>query len=518
MKNNQPVNNTERKFSNDTPLISTTDLKGQITFVNDAFVEISGFTRDELIGKSHNIVRHPDVPPPVFGDLWSKLKNNKPWIGIVKNRCKDGSFYWVNAYVTPIVEGNRTIGYQSVRTVPTAGQVDRAKDVYERLNNNRGRFSLHDISIQARMIFLLLLTAFAPVVAGFMSNWDQLITLVSAGLVALCGIGLAHSWFSPLRHLKARAKRMLDSKVLEEMYANSMSEFGSIYLGTMVDQARIRSANARVTYSAKELNMQGEDTIQIARQANQAIEQQSMGIENVSSHIHSLSLAIEEVASHAQTTSEETKQATDTASKGHMIVNGTIDAIHMLADNVEQAANQIDSLRKATEEIASKTSVISEIADQTNLLALNAAIEAARAGEQGRGFAVVADEVRELAKRTQMSTKEIDSTIAELQGEAAQAMSMMEKSQDSAKGCVDKASDAGTALQEIMQGVGSIADMSTMIASASAQQSSAAEELKQNIVTIQDAAHVAQSAAQSTERSSIELAETSKTIVQSVSV
>ncbi|WP_415904033.1 methyl-accepting chemotaxis protein [Neptuniibacter sp. QD48_55] len=518
MKNNQPVNNTERKFSNDTPLISTTDLKGQITFVNDAFVDISGFTREELIGQSHNVVRHPDVPPPVFGDLWSKLKENKPWIGIVKNRCKDGSYYWVNAYVTPIVESGRTIGYQSVRTVPTSGQVSRANDVYSRLNNNSRRISMHDMSIQTKIIILLLLAVLIPMGAGYFTQWSPMLTM-GAGLGAfiLCA-GLSYHWLGPLRYLQSRAKRMLDSKVLEEMYANSVSEVGSIYLGTMVDQARIRSANARVTYSAKELNQQGEDTIGIARQANQAIERQSLEIEDVSAHIQNLSIAIEEVAQHARTTSEETKQATNTADQGHSIVKGTIDAIHHLAENVEQAAQQIDSLRKATEEIASKTSVISEIADQTNLLALNAAIEAARAGEQGRGFAVVADEVRELAKRTQLSTKEIDTTIAELQGEAAQAMSMMEKSQDSAKGCVDKAGEAGSALQEIMAGVGSIDDMSTMIAAASSQQSNAAEELKQNIMSIQEAAQVAQLAAQATERSSVDLADTSKTIVQSVSV
>ncbi len=518
MKENLPVNNTEKKFGNDTPLISTTDLKGQITFVNEAFLDISGFTLEELIGKPHNVVRHPDVPPAVFGDMWQKLKDGKPWIGIVKNRCKDGSFYWVNAYVTPIVESGKTVGYQSVRTVPSKGQVGRAINVYERLNKGRARISMHDMSVQTRVIILLLIVGLIPAATNYVTGGDQLSTLISSALTLLFALGLSYSWLAPLRYLKMRAKKSIDSKVLEEMYANSVCEVGSIYLETMLDSARMRSANARVNYSAKDLNKQGETTIGIARQANQAIEQQGVEIENVSVHIKELSFAIEDVAQNANKTSDETQFATDIANQGQQVVGGTIEAINNLAADVDRAAQQIDSLSKATEEIATKTSVISEIADQTNLLALNAAIEAARAGDQGRGFAVVADEVRELAKRTQSSTREIDDTISELQREASQAMNMMDTSKVAAQGCVDKAQDAGEALQNIMTSVGSISDMSAMIATASAEQSSASEELARNVASIQEAAQVAQSAAQATEQSSVDLANTSKTIVQSVSV
>ena len=102
MRNNQPVTQRERTLSADQKLISTTDLKGNITYCNEAFVAISGFEHKELIGSPHNIIRHPDTPAAVFGHMWGDLGAGRSWMGIVKNRCKNGDHYWVNAFITPI--------------------------------------------------------------------------------------------------------------------------------------------------------------------------------------------------------------------------------------------------------------------------------------------------------------------------------------------------------------------------------------------------------------------------------
>mgnify|MGYP001102907112 CR=1 FL=1 len=139
MRNNQPVTGVERQYPNDIAIISHTDAKGLITFVNDDFVEVSGFTQEELIGQPQNIVRHPDMPAEAFRDLWDTIKNGRPWAGLVKNRCKNGDHYWVRASVTPKLDG----GYMSVRVRPSRDEIAAAEALYGRMRQNPG-IRLHE--------------------------------------------------------------------------------------------------------------------------------------------------------------------------------------------------------------------------------------------------------------------------------------------------------------------------------------------------------------------------------------
>jgi methyl-accepting chemotaxis protein len=130
MRNNQPVTDREVRLEPGEPIVSWTDLKGRITKVNDAFVRVSGYTASELIGEPHNLVRHPDMPAAAFADLWEHLKEGRSWTGLVKNRCKNGDYYWVSANVSPVREGGAVTGYMSVRSKPMAQQVEEAEALY----------------------------------------------------------------------------------------------------------------------------------------------------------------------------------------------------------------------------------------------------------------------------------------------------------------------------------------------------------------------------------------------------
>lgn len=130
MRNNQPVTGKAYTFPSDQTLISVTDLKGRITYGNTHFTKASGYSREELLGQPHNIIRHPDMPAEAFRDLWATIEGGSPWSGLVKNRRKNGDHYWVRANATPVRSGDRTVGYLSVRTVPSAAEVEAAERLY----------------------------------------------------------------------------------------------------------------------------------------------------------------------------------------------------------------------------------------------------------------------------------------------------------------------------------------------------------------------------------------------------
>ncbi len=133
MRVNEPVTNREVFLPEGETIVSRTDPGGRITFVNKAFLDISGFSAEELIGAPHNIVRHPDMPREGFADLWATIKAGRPWEGLVKNRTKTGDFYWVQANVTPVIEGGRITGYISIRLRPPREKVLAAEAAYARI-------------------------------------------------------------------------------------------------------------------------------------------------------------------------------------------------------------------------------------------------------------------------------------------------------------------------------------------------------------------------------------------------
>jgi PAS domain S-box-containing protein len=139
MRKNLPVTGSEYRLREGMTIVSRTDLKGRITYINDDFLEAAGFTPEELMGQPHNIVRHPDMPEEAFADLWETLKAGRPWTGLVKNRRKNGDHYWVVANATPLLEAGQVVGYLSVRTCPTREQVAAADAAYRRFTEGQAR-------------------------------------------------------------------------------------------------------------------------------------------------------------------------------------------------------------------------------------------------------------------------------------------------------------------------------------------------------------------------------------------
>lgn len=133
MKKNLPVTQVERDYHAEERLISETDTRGILLTANASFCQVAGFTHEELVGKNHNLVRHPDMPPEAFADLWRTIKVGERWTGVIKNRCKNGDHYWVKAFVSPVMRDGQIVRYRSVRKKPTRAEIQEAERLYQRI-------------------------------------------------------------------------------------------------------------------------------------------------------------------------------------------------------------------------------------------------------------------------------------------------------------------------------------------------------------------------------------------------
>ncbi len=484
MKVNLPVTQNERDYDAGLEIISTTDLKGIITYANEAFVEVSGFELDELLKKNHNIVRHPDMPPAAFADLWQTLKAGRPWMGIVKNRCKNGDHYWVDAYVTPIYEQGRITGYQSVRAKPQREDVARAERLYASLNRPR-RWRLPAVGVYGRLGWiltaLLLGTGGALGVAGEMAGTTVALVLGPALL-----LGWMAAWFytRPMVAAAREAARVVDNPVMQQVYVGRRDEIGKPLLAIRMLEARNRTVLSRIQDAADNLARVAQETADTVRSSQAGVLNQQQETEQVATAMNEMTASSREVAKSTAHASQAVAEADEEIRRGRDVMQQIISASESAAREIGRAAGVIGTLDQQSKEIGMVLEVIKNIAEQTNLLALNAAIEAARAGEQGRGFAVVAEEVRTLAQRTRDSTEEIEKMIADLQGGAGQAVTVMEGSCEQARQSLDCARTGGETLDGIAQHVARINDMNHQVASAAEEQSLVAEEICRNLTEI----------------------------------
>ena len=500
MRLNLPVTETEFPLDETKTIVSTTDLNGNIEYANTYFADVSGFTEDELIGQPQNVLRHPDMPIAAFADLWKTVKAGLPWRGLVKNRQKNGGYYWVMANVTPVIENGKPIGYMSVRTKPSRAQVDLATRLYAQEKAKPGSVALCqgqpvslnifgraprpqlslDLRIQAMMILILLATTVLGVAAvmpdvfpnvGFRS-WPGAVAAATVVATGCFWYYLAKYILKPLKQAVKSAQAMAGGDLTSALETKRTDDVGQLIRA-------LAQLNTNLHSIVGDIRLNFEDMVQSTRQL-------ASGNVDLSARTDSQAAALEETAASMEELTSAVKQNADNSTNGDKAAALALATTTKGSDIVNKVVSTIAEISESSNKISDIVGLINGIASQTNLLALNAAVEAARAGEAGRGFAVVATEVRSLAQRSAEAATEIRQLI--------------EASVEKVNTGTVLANNAGAAMQEILAAVNRVTGLISDISSASVEQSTGIGQVNDAVtqideVTQQNAALVEQASA-----------------------
>ncbi|MCC5926384.1 MAG: PAS domain S-box protein [Bacteroidetes bacterium] len=489
MKKNVPVTQRELKYDENANILSTTDLKGKITFFNRTFLEISGFEEDELKGAPHNIIRHPDMPREAFKTMWDTIQANRSWIGVVKNRCKNGDHYWVNAFVSPISKNGTIIEYQSVRRNPDRDTVSRADALYKKLINKEDTPELKTgLSLQKRLL-LNIISFFAVGITGSVvlpQGWMVAILLLGVGALLYHQV---QGIYRPFDDLIAKAEAINDDTVSRYIITGRNDEASKIHMALHVLEAEKKAIIGRVNDAISTLSEVArhlDGSMQSARERGDSLVSE---IERVAAAVEEMSATIRDVSDNASKTYQNATSSLEKAQHGKAVIDSNARELDILNTEIEEAADAVKEAATIAGSVTSILDVIKDISEQTRLLSLNATIEAARAGTAGKGFSVVADQVRSLSARTQKSAEEIGQVIENLNASTDKATKMMQNAKAKVSNNSQENSRSVAILDQILASIQGIASGNEEVAFIVEQQRLAADEINQSLSSITAHSH-----------------------------
>lgn len=433
MRNNTPVTQSEYLLNEGSTLMSTTNTQSHITYANSAFIEASGYKEEHLIGEPHNVIRHPDMPPDAFGDMWFTLQQGQSWTGLVKNRRHNGDHYWVRANVMPVYQNETLTGYISVRNIPPRDEIGAAEHLYQRVRNNqltrhrfykgllvrRGLFSFlslfKKISTAKKVNYGIAVTALLSLLVSLLLPKG---VMQIAGLMALfivLGLYLNAQVCRPLKKIVRQMQQVVSGRKPAYFHFDRVDDVGMMM--RLVNQSGL-NLNSLVDDVGTQIAGISTISQQVAKEGA-ALQARS---EETADDLQQTAAAVEEIASAVEQTAQ-------TAGEAIHMADRTSSSAHSGETAMKQTIGMMQSVSKDNSQIVDIIGVIDRIAFQTNILALNAAVEAARAGEAGRGFAVVAAEVRNLAQHSASAAKEIKTLIEKNVASVNAGVAMVEQTE-----------------------------------------------------------------------------------------
>ena len=471
--------------SDNVVLICRTDLQGRVTHSSEAFIQLSGYTSNELLQQPSSLLKHPDMPACIFRSLWSALQRSKPWMGLLKNRRKDGSTYWLNVYIKPVFGDDGVQAYGAVYSSASQAQCERAEKLYSRLKSasavQQCSAHLHRLAgaaLPSLPLGLLLAAGLWQLDAHLAQS-----ALVVAGSLVAAGVQDWRQSRAVKQVFVAHPKAFAD-RLTAKIYSSAPGVAGLMEMALVAEERRLNSALSRIGTTGGVVEQQVVELARLIQGETLRLERQRDETDLSVTALSELSATIQEVAGNVQATHLATQEAARLANHGEQLSGKSLDAMQQLSTSVGDVALAVQQLASSTESIGAITNIISSIAGQTNLLALNAAIEAARAGAAGRGFSVVADEVRQLATRTQEATQQIQPLLLQLRSATERTVQLTHEGREFARNSTREVASVQSNLAGVNVSLVQISGMSMQIASAMAQQSQVVESLSQQVMQV----------------------------------
>lgn len=351
MKKNFPITPHERTYGSGEQLISATDLAGVITYCNPIFADVAGFSREELVGKSHNIVRHPDMPQATFSDLWQTIQNGRDWMGIIKNRCKNGDYYWVDAYVTPVYVDGKVAGYESVRVKPGAEDVARANALHGKLGpaaSEHGRAASEGEAARtaARLarrrwwhqestrIALSTGGLFALLALAIARGLPSTVLLALSILFGVAGVATVYGFMRPIHAVAGKLRAIVDNPIMQAVYSPYKGTAGQIELATLMLEAGQRTVLGRIGEHSQKLSTSAADSTALLSSAVGAVEQQLSQIEQVATAMNEMATTVHEVAQNSTATADAAHNADRETRTGIEVAGETSGVVENLAEQI----------------------------------------------------------------------------------------------------------------------------------------------------------------------------------------